>query len=99
MAFSIIKYVMFLFLGLIISFGVHIYVLYYLDLELFQNSIVLSYILNAVVAALIIGCLYIVRKKQKDNLLSKVKVHHEDVCHLLLRITRRRSTPMPRSAL
>lgn len=70
MAFSIVKYVILLFLGLVISFGIHIAVLHYFDLPLFQNRIILAYILNFIIAAIIIGGLYVVREKQKDNLAS-----------------------------
>ncbi|OIQ36508.1 MAG: hypothetical protein BM563_10645 [Bacteroidetes bacterium MedPE-SWsnd-G1] len=68
MAFSIFKYVMLLFLGLVVGFGIHLVVLKYMELELFENRIILAYSLNFCVAALIVGGLYIVREKQKDNL-------------------------------
>ncbi|MDT0553644.1 hypothetical protein [Urechidicola vernalis] len=68
MAFSIFKYVMLLFLGLVVGFGLHLVVLNYMELELFENRIILAYSLNFCVAALIVGGLFIVREKQKDNL-------------------------------
>lgn len=68
MAFSIIKYVVLLFFGLLAGFGIHLFVLNNMELELFENKIILAYALNFIIAAIIVGGLYIVRLKQKDNL-------------------------------
>lgn len=68
MAFSIVKYILLIFIGLIVGFAGHTAVLYSLDIDLFQNKILLAYILNFLAAALIVAALYIVREKQKDNL-------------------------------
>lgn len=68
MAFSIVKYVIVILVGLVVGFAVHISVLNFLEVEPFQNKIVLAYILNYLAASFIVGALYIVREKQKDNL-------------------------------
>lgn len=49
-------------------FGIHIATLHYLQLPLFNNLIVKSYIVNAIMAIVIYGFLYFFRKKYLDLL-------------------------------
>ena len=49
-------------------FGIHIAILQYLELPLFNNLIVQSYILNFIMAIVIYGVLYFCRKKYLDLL-------------------------------
>lgn len=49
-------------------FGLHLLLLKLLELPLFENKIVLSYILNAVLAIAIFGLLYKYRERVKDNI-------------------------------
>ncbi|AUP79357.1 hypothetical protein [Flavivirga eckloniae] len=49
-------------------FGVHLGVLRLLDLPLFENKIVLSYVVNLVLIIVIFGVLYLLRKKYKSQL-------------------------------
>ena len=64
----IITYLYFLFSFLIITAGVHFYALERLQLPLFDNKIVLAYIINISLAALIYIGLFLLRKKQESNL-------------------------------
>lgn len=50
-----------------VVFGAHILILKYLELPLFDNKIVLSYMLNAVLAILIFGLLFKYKEKVKNN--------------------------------
>ena len=54
--------------GLAIVFGVHLLVLNLLNLPLFENRIVLSYIINLALIIVVFGALYFFRKKYKGQL-------------------------------
>ena len=49
-----------------IAFAIHLIVLNLLELPLFENKIVLSYLLNAILAIIIFGFLYKYREKLKN---------------------------------
>ena len=51
-----------------IAFGAHVFILNYLDLPMFENKIVASYIINTVLAIIIFTGLYAVRNKYKTQL-------------------------------
>lgn len=51
-----------------VVFGVHLGVLHLLQLPLFENKIVLSYIVNLVLVIIIFGALYLLKKKHKSQL-------------------------------
>ena len=53
---------------LIAAFAIHLLILKYLELPLFNNKIVLSYILNTTLAIAIFGLLFRYREKVKDNI-------------------------------
>ncbi|WP_142784447.1 hypothetical protein [Changchengzhania lutea] len=53
---------------LALGFGIHIGTLYLLDFSLFDNNIVLSYIINGILIILIFGVLYLLRQKLKSQL-------------------------------
>lgn len=53
---------------LTVAFAVHIAVLNYLDLPLFENRIILSYIINLILIIVIFGVLYLLKKKYKSQL-------------------------------
>lgn len=53
---------------LLIAFGIHMLILNYLEFPLFENKIILSYVLNAVLAITIFGLLYKFREKVKNNI-------------------------------
>ena len=53
---------------LVIVFCVHLGVLYALELPLFENRIVLSYIVNLLLIIIIFGILYLLKDKYKDQL-------------------------------
>ena len=53
---------------IIAAFAIHLLILKYLELPLFENKIVLSYILNATLAIAIFGLLFKYREKVKDNI-------------------------------
>ena len=57
-----------LFLFLVIAFLIQIGILNFLELPFFDNKIVLSYVVNFMLAAIIFTALYKLREKQKDNL-------------------------------
>jgi hypothetical protein len=54
--------------GLAIVFGVHLLVLNLLNLPLFENRIVLSYIINLALIIVVFGALYFFREKYKGQL-------------------------------
>ena len=53
---------------LTVTFCSHLGVLYTLDLPIFENRIVLSYIINLVLIIVIFGILYLLKKKYKSQL-------------------------------
>jgi hypothetical protein len=64
----IINYLSFLFSFLIITAGAHFYTLEKLQLPLFNNKIVLAYIINISLAIIVYIGLYFLREKQESNL-------------------------------
>ncbi|MDG1476805.1 MAG: hypothetical protein P8Q14_06640 [Vicingaceae bacterium] len=64
----IVNYLSFLIPALIITAGGHFYALDKLELPLFNNKIVLAYIINISLAIFIYVGLYLLRKKQESNL-------------------------------
>lgn len=57
-----------LFFLLFVVFLIHIGILNFLGLSLFDNKIVLSYVINFLLAAIIFTAIYRLKEKQKDNL-------------------------------
>lgn len=57
-----------LLITLIVVFLIHIGVLNFSKLPLFENKIVLSYIVNFILASIIFNVIYSFREKQKENL-------------------------------
>lgn len=55
-------------LALAITFAIHLLVLKLLDLPLFENKILLSYLINLTLVVLVFGLLYVLRKKFKSQL-------------------------------
>ncbi|MFD1292938.1 hypothetical protein ACFQ5N_03725 [Lutibacter holmesii] len=53
---------------LVLIFGIHIAILQYLQVPIFSNLIVQSYIVNVILAIVIYGLLYFFRKKYLDLL-------------------------------
>ena len=53
---------------IIAAFAIHLLILKFLESPLFENKIVLSYILNATLAIAIFGLLFKYREKVKDNI-------------------------------
>lgn len=53
---------------LIVAFIIHLAVLYFLQLPLFENRIALSYIVNLILVIVIFGILYILKEKYKSQL-------------------------------
>lgn len=53
---------------LTVVFGIHIAILNYLQVPLFNNLVVVSYVVNIVMAIIIYGSLYVLRKKYLDIL-------------------------------
>ena len=51
-----------------IAFGLHIFVLDFLDKSLFENKIILSYALNLIFAIVVFSALYLLRKKFKNKI-------------------------------
>lgn len=51
-----------------VAFGFHLLVLDFLELPLFENKIVLSYVLNLVFAIAIFSALYLLRKKLTNRI-------------------------------
>lgn len=68
MIFSISKYLVRFFIVLLIVFGVHLLVKNQTEQDLFEHKLVLAYIINYVIAALVMVFLFVVRNKYKDNL-------------------------------
>ena len=62
------KFIALLLLLLLLSFGVHLGILSLRNLPLFDNLIVLSYVVNAILAAVIFLLLYKFREKLKNQL-------------------------------
>jgi hypothetical protein len=57
-----------LFLLLVVVFLIHIGILNFLGLPLFENKIILSYVINFLLAAIIFTVIYRLKETQKDNL-------------------------------
>jgi hypothetical protein len=57
-----------LFLLLVVVFLIHIGILNFLVLPLFENKIILSYVINFLLAAIIFTVIYRLKETQKDNL-------------------------------
>lgn len=57
-----------LFLLLVVVFLIHIGILNFLGLPLFENKIILSYVINFLLAAIIFTAIYRLKETQKDNL-------------------------------
>lgn len=53
---------------LVIVFCIHLGVLHILDLPLFENKIIVSYVINFVLIIVIFGVLYLLREKYKNQL-------------------------------
>jgi hypothetical protein len=53
---------------LVVAFFIHLSILKILQLPLFDNKIVLSYIVNLVLVIVIFGALYLLKDKYKDQL-------------------------------
>ena len=51
-----------------IAFGIHLLVLKLMELPLFENRIILSYIVNLILVVLVFGILYLLRHKYKSQL-------------------------------
>lgn len=68
MIFSISKYLVRFFIVLLVVFGVHLLVKNQTEQDLFEHKLVLAYIINYVIAALVMVFLFVVRNKYKDNL-------------------------------
>jgi hypothetical protein len=64
----LLNYLTFLFSFLILTAGIHFFILDRLELPLLENKIVLSYIINTLLAVTIYIGLYFLRKKQEANL-------------------------------
>ncbi len=57
-----------LFLSLIVVLLIHMGVLYFLEFPLFENKIIVSYIINFLLATIIFTVIYRLKEVQKDNL-------------------------------
>lgn len=53
---------------LTVAFGIHLLVLYYLEQPLFENKIMMAYLINIVLAILIYAFLFIMKEKYKEQL-------------------------------
>ncbi len=53
---------------LVVAFCIHLGVLHILDLPLFENRIVLSYLINLILIVVIFGVLYLLKRKYKNQL-------------------------------
>ena len=62
------KFIALLLLFLLLSFGAHLGILSLMNLPLFGNLIVLSYVVNAILAAVIFLLLYKFREKLKNQI-------------------------------
>lgn len=63
-----IQFILLLALSLVLAFGLHLGLLSNSGLPLYDNLIVLSYVVNAVLAAAIFGLLYRFRIRLKNNI-------------------------------
>jgi hypothetical protein len=63
-----VKVITILFVSLALSFGIHLLVLHYLELPLFENRIILSYVVNFVLAASIFYALFYFKEKLKNSI-------------------------------
>ena len=64
----ILNFISFLFSAILLTAGVHFYALERLQLPLFDNKIVLAYLINIALAVVIYVGLFLLRKKQESNL-------------------------------
>lgn len=55
-------------IALVIAFGIHLALLHFFKLTLFENRIVLSYVVNLVLVVVIFGVLYLLKNKYKGQL-------------------------------
>ena len=62
------KFILLLLVLLIFSFGAHLFILSAKNLPLFENLIVRSYVVNAILAVAIFGLLYRFRQKLKNQI-------------------------------
>lgn len=65
---DIINFCARLIITLLIVFGIHISILFFLSLPLFENLIIESYTINYVLALIIYTALYLLKKKYKNTL-------------------------------
>lgn len=63
----LVKFSFQLILILALVFGIHILTLYWLEFSLFENKIVLAYIINVILAIIIYGFLLRMKKKFKEQ--------------------------------
>ena len=64
----VIKFIITLFISLVIAFTLHITIIYYKELPLFQDKIIAAYIINFIIATGIYLGLFISRKKYAEQL-------------------------------
>lgn len=64
----LLKHFVISFLVLLLVFAIHIYILFSLDVDLYQNKIIEAYVINYIIATFIFIFLFKLRKKYKDNL-------------------------------
>lgn len=65
---DVINFYVKLIIALTIVFGIHILILYFLFLPLFENLIIESYTINYILALIIFTALYLLKKKYKNTL-------------------------------
>lgn len=62
------RFIIELMLGVFIAFAIHIALLHFASLSLFENKIIASYIINTLLAIVIFSTLYLLRNKFKNQL-------------------------------
>ena len=65
---SFSKFVITLLIVLIVAFAIHVFILKTLEYPLFENKIVLSYLVNTILAISIFGFLFKMKNKYKEQL-------------------------------
>jgi len=65
---QLLIYMLVIAITIVIAFFIHISILYLLKLPLFDNKIILSYVVNTLLVILILLVLFIFRNKLKDQL-------------------------------
>ena len=68
MDYTIVNFVMRICFVMGIAFGLHLFVLDFLDKPLFENKIILSYALNTIFAMIVFAALYLLRKRFKNKI-------------------------------